>query len=575
VDVAKIEALMAQAGELLVSKISAEQRLAELKSIRADVNRQRRARRRQTGLRRTSPSKNGHDPELVALADLVNSNESLLGELAARLGSLEQNLSGDTLRLELVTSDLQDGVRRVRMLPFSTILSGFQRMVRDLARELDKDVILQVEGAKIELDKKVLEEIRDPIMHLLRNAIDHGIELPDERESLGKPRQGTVRLTVSHQGKLIAITVEDDGRGIDVGAIRQAAVRAGAINLDELAELPDATVARLMLLPGVTTSGRVTDVSGRGVGLDVVRQKVEDLQGQVEIDSLPEEGSRFRLTVPVSLATARGLLVGLGDEIYAIPLSAIDRIVMVNTADVRSIEGQHTLSVDGQPVALVRLTDVLERPSLTSDMAEVGQAVLVRSGEVLIAFLVDELLDVQEMVVKGLGKQLSRVRNVAGATLLGTGQVVIILNTVDLVRSAQGAASPGLTLAVPEREIISKSTILIVDDSITTRTLEKNILEAAGYEVVTAVDGLEAMSYLQRNGCDLIVSDIQMPRMDGFEFTEAVKSSSDLGALPLILVTSLESQADKERGLSAGADAYIVKSAFDQADLLATIEQLL
>ena len=385
---------------------------------------------------------------------MLSAKETMLAELSSRLSALEQGLTGDTLRLGLVTGKLQDSIRQVRMLPFSTILAGFERMVRDLSRELDKDVVLQVRGAEIELDRKVLEDIRDPLMHLLLNAIDHGIEAGVEREAAGKPRTGTVNLTVEHQG---------------------------------------------------------------------------------------------------------GLLVKIGYETYALPLSTFVKIVTIKESDVHSVEGRQMVSIDNQPVALMRLADVLQRPIPPSEQPDTASVVLVRSGEKTVAFLVDELVDEQEIVVKGLGRQLTRVRNVAGATLLGSGEVVIILNTVDLIRSTQQTAngSAGLTVfsASDGEASYEESIILVVDDSITTRTLEKNILEAAGYQVVTAIDGQEAIGYLQNNSIDLIVSDIQMPRMDGFEFAEAVKTNDAFSDLPLILVTSLESQTDRTRGLEAGADA--------------------
>lgn len=574
VDIAKIEVLMAQASEMLVSKISAEQRLTDLKAIRADLDRQNRAWRKQSWLL-THPSHNGHR-DSAAMADLLNANQAHLSTLSRSLKALEQSLASDTLKLGLVIEDMQDSIRQVRMLPFSIILGGFERMVRDLGRELGKEVVVAIQGAEVELDKKVLEYIRDPIMHLLRNAVDHGIEPPDEREVAGKPSQGTINLVIAHQGGLVSITVEDDGRGLDMEAIKQAALRGRVISETDLETMSAEAIARLALLPEVSTREQVTDLSGRGIGLDVVRQRMESLQGRIEIASQPGQGSCFQMIVPVSLATARGLLVAVMDEVYALPLSAIVKVVAVQSTDIRAVGGREMITIDGQPTALVRLVDVLERPLPAADTPAEGLAVLIRAGGTQIAYLVDDALGEQEMVIKGLGTQLARVRNVAGATLLGSGQVVIILNPAELVRSTQRAPSHGSpTFAARQTEAQRQRHILVVDDSITTRSLEKNILEAAGYTVITAVDGQDAISGLHNNDIDVIVADIQMPRMNGFELTEAVKSSDVFGELPVILVTSLDSQADRERGLAAGADAYIVKSAFDQEDLLATIEQFL
>jgi two-component system chemotaxis sensor kinase CheA len=492
------------------------------------------------------------------------------------LFALEKRYEGEILRLELATSNLQDGIRRVRMMPFDTVLGGFQRMVRDLARELGKDVVLDVQGAMIELDKKVLEEIRDPLMHLLRNAVGHGIEMPAERAEQGKPGRGTITLTVAHQGSLVSITVEDDGRGIDLQAIRRTALKAGVIGQEELDTLTDQGLMQLTLLPGISTSRQVTDLSGRGIGLDVVRQKVQDLQGRIDIESWPGRGTRFQLTVPVSLATARGLLARIMDEVYVLPLSSIQKIIMVTSDDVHTVEGREMIAVNGRQTALVPLATVLERPTLHSNPLDTAPAVVLQVGATQAAFVVDELLGEQEMIVKGLGAQLVHVRNVAGATLLGNGRVVMILNPAEMIRSIQRDGTRSLpAFAVPLPESTPMPTILVVDDSITTRTLEKNILEAAGYRVITAVDGIEAMGYLASDDCDLVVADVQMPRMNGFELTETIKGHEQFGHLPVILVTSLESQEDRSRGLTAGADAYIVKSAFDQEDLLSTIRQML
>lgn len=576
VGLTKIEELMAQADELLVSKISSEQRLADLRRIRLDLDHWQRDKRKRNGSRTRRPSSNGHGVDQDAVLATLGAYQQLVNELAARLTEFEKNLTGDALRLGLVTANVQDGIRRARMLPFHTILGGFRRMVRDLSRELGKDIAFEEIGTEVELDKKVLEEIRDPLMHLLRNAIAHGIETSEERETLQKPRQGTVTLQVVHQGSLVDITVSDDGRGLDLEAIRKAALKARVMDRAELEALPKEEVSRLVLLPGVTTSRMVTGLSGRGVGLDVVRQKINDLHGDIEITSQPGEVTSFHLTVPVSLATTHGLLIRIQDETYAIPLTSVEKIVSIAIDHVRTVEGREMIAFNGEPIALVRLDEVLERPQPTIDMSETMAAIVLKSGNLHVAFVTDELIGEQEMVVKRLGKQLEHVRNVAGATLLGTGQVVIILNPQELIRSVQKTgAQGGRIFVVPQAEAGPVPTILVVDDSITTRTLEKNILEAAGYEVVTAIDGIEAMDYLRSNGCDLVVSDIQMPRMNGFELTKTIKESDDFGHLPLLLVTSLESQDDRKRGLNAGADAYIVKNAFDQDDLLATIRQLL
>jgi two-component system chemotaxis sensor kinase CheA len=483
------------------------------------------------------------------------------------------------MQMSLVIDGLEEQIKRVRMLPFGTITGPFGRMVRDLANISKKEVILEISGGDVELDKRVLEQIKDPIIHLLRNAIDHGIELPEERHSAGKPTLGTIRLAAEQQGKDIAISVSDDGAGLDLEAIRQAANRRGVVNANAMT---DAELVELIYTPGFSTSPIITDISGRGVGLDVVRRNVENLRGRISVDWTLGIGSRFTLILPLTLTSSRGLLVRVSNQIFAIPLNAIERIEHVKREDVVPMGGHDTLQFSGRPLMLVHLGDVLglSRVKEQTDNYRIP-VVILSAAERYMAFAVDELADEQEVVIKGLGKQLSRVGGIAGASVMGNGEVILILNVADLIKLAhRGEQRSVLSPSMDETSTTSvdhpRRRILIVDDSITTRTLEKSILEAAGYTVQLAMDGLEALSAIAGGDIpDLIISDIAMPRLDGFGLTERLKNDARTAHLPLILVTSFDSPEDKTHGIEVGADAYIVKSAFDQNNLLETIEQLL
>ncbi|MCZ7546383.1 MAG: hybrid sensor histidine kinase/response regulator [Anaerolineae bacterium] len=595
---------MAQASELLVSSISLEQRLTDVRQMRDRHAQWRKAWRKvRPAYARLSRAlgaavdeddgdrdeaagdgagANGDAPQdryhvdFAPLLDFLHVTQRYMRESAAHLLALDQDMSQDHLRMSMVASDLQDGVRRVRMLPFETILGGFQRMVRDLSRQLEKEVNFNVIGEQVELDKRVLEAIKDPIMHLLRNAIDHGIESPDERVRAGKDPEGYVTLIVEQRGGEILITIGDDGRGIDPESLKRAALRIGKLSKQEADVLDDDEAISLIFLPGLSTKDSVTTTSGRGIGMDVVRQNIERLRGSVIVQNRPGLGTVFQLTVPASLTTMHCMLARVGQEVYAIPVAAIERILEVTDKDIHTVKGRQVIKLGQRPVTLVALADVLERPQRPAPPGEKRLTVVLRAGDKLVAFLVDDLPSEQELVVKNLGKEMVRVRNVAGVTMLGTGQVVVILNPSDLVKSAQAATRQ----RAPQAEDTAgqarpAARILVVDDSITTRTLEKNILEAAGYQVVTATDGQEALDLIRHTRCDLIIADVEMPRMDGFRLTETLKADLDLKHLPLILVTSLDSPADRERGILAGADAYIIKSNFDQGELLETIGQLL
>ncbi|MFC1975551.1 chemotaxis protein CheW, partial [Chloroflexota bacterium] len=489
--------------------------------------------------------------------------------------ALYRQVSNDTMRLSLIINELQEEIKRVRMLPLSTITTTFGRMVRDLAREQNKQVTLTIEGGETELDKRVLEQIKDPLIHLLRNAVDHGMETPAERERGNKPAGGHIVLSASQQGNRIVITVSDDGGGLDLEAIRMSATRKGLLRMGEADILNDAEAANLIFNSGLSTSNIITDISGRGVGMDVVRQNVEELHGTLEVEFEPDQGTTFTMTLPLTLASSRGLLVRAGEQTLALPLTSVERMLQIGSSSIASVEGKEAITYQGKPIAVARLADLLELPPKPSD-ADKLTVVIVAVAEKRLGLIVDDLVGEQEVVIKNLGKQLAKVAGFAGATLLGSGQVILVLHVADLIKLAARSKPRTLTITdADHKESDQRKTILVVDDSITTRTLEKNILEAVGYEVKLATDGKEALGVLATDGLPhLIVSDINMPRLDGFELTSRIKQDTRYTDIPVILVTSLDSPADKARGIEVGADAYIVKSSFDQGNLLDTIEQL-
>ncbi len=567
VAVDKLDNLMAQAGELLVSRISTEQRLSELQALRREVEPWSRSWREVKSLLQHVDGEVG-----LQLSELLTSHYTRLQGFARDIELLDRALNHDASRLSIVSNQIQDEVRRVRMVPFQQLVLPLERAARDAAHSEGKKVAFRVEGADVELDKKILELLKDSLMHLIRNAISHGIELPEVRREIGKPEEGLVRLAVQQRGSEIRIVVEDDGRGFDLAALREASTRHGGPRLDENAS-PEEIIA-VAFLPGMTTSRRVTTVAGRGVGLDVVRERLEALQGRVEVESVAGQGATFRLAVPASLTMTRGLLVRTNGSQYVLPLLSVHKIIPPR--DLFNVEGQPMLMVDGSPLPLVPLTLILGQPVDLEARLEDMLAVVVGVAEQRLAVLVDDVLTELELAVKPLGAPLLRVRNVAGSALLGTGQPVVVLNPADLIKTARGAPAPAQLFERAEEETGPPDHILVVDDSITTRTLEKNILEAAGYRISIATDGVEALQRLEEHDdILLVVSDIQMPTMDGIALTTHLRETDRYQELPIILVTSLESREDRERGMLAGANAYIVKRGFDQAELLATIRQYL
>jgi len=575
----KLDSLMTQAGELMVAGLKIDQRLKELEAVTHATEDWNREWLKIRAAHSQLLHENG-DERIRPLLRFLNENERVLKELAGEVSDLWRGLSRDALLLSRVTSDVSEEVMKVRMLPIATVLNIFPRMVRDLARQKEKDVDLVIEGAETELDRNVLEEIKDPLVHLVRNAVDHGIEKPDEREAAGKPRVGTVTVRAYQKGSNIVVEVSDDGAGIDVEEVKRAALKSKVLPQEELEAISDEQAMQLIFASGVSTSKMITETSGRGVGMDVVRKNVEALHGHVDVDSTLGEGTITTLTLPLTLATTQELLVRVREQTFGIPISAVERIQRIEPESISTVEGKEAIIVNGQPISLVYLCDVLEMPKQEQalDPNEKIPVVILGAGRWRIAFLVDAVVGQQESVVKSLGKQLARVRNVAGATILGTGQVIMTLNPSDLLKSARGAAGKtdiAARIARSQEQEEKRASVLVVDDALATRNLEKNILETVGYDVKVAADGVEALSILQSDGvCDVIISDVVMPNMDGFELTAAVREDAKLCNTPVILVTSLESTEDKERGLEVGADAYIVKSSFEQETLLDAVRQL-
>lgn len=467
---------------------------------------------------------------------------------------------------------LTDAVRQAGVVPFGEACAGLDRVVRDVARATGRQVRLVVMGGDVELDRPILDSLRDPLLHVVRNAVDHGIEPPQARASAGKDPTGSLTVAASVEGGRVAVTVSDDGGGVDADAVRAAAARRGM----GAPVGPEADVlADLVFAPGVSTAPLLTEVSGRGVGLDAVRAAVEALGGSVALESATGAGTRVTMLVPVTRSVIRVLLVSAGGETFALPTSGVGRIVRAGPQDLRSAAGRTVVCVDGRLLPAAWLTDALgtgKRPERSTVLD--GVVVDAAGGEAVL--VVDGVVAEQEAVIKPPPARLAGLAGVLGATIVPGGRVVVVVNPATIVRLALERARPPVVEAT-EAPARSRR-VLLVDDTLTTRTLERSILETAGYEVVAAVDGLHALELLQSQddlGFDAVVTDVNMPRLDGLGLCAALRSSDRFARLPVVLVTSLASEDDRRRGVEAGADAYIAKSEFDQSMLLDTLARLL
>lgn len=573
----KLDSLMGQTGELLVLKLKARQRLMDTQTIIDDYNSLSKEIRvkmiaidkiERQHIHWAEDKKNQQPPDVK-----IGGRLSFISD---RLEFLQKSLFDDFRQFSIIIERLQDDVRKTRLFPFQTVLDVFPRMVRDLSLALHKKITLETSGGNIELDKYILEEIKDPMMHIIRNCMDHGIEPPAERIKLGKPETGLIRISVTHKGNDAVVMVTDNGKGIDLEGIKASAIRRGIYNEAEMNLMKEKQILNLIFHPGFSTSAMITDISGRGVGMDVVKANIEKLNGTIDIETVKSRGTTFIMTVPLTLSTTQSLKILAGGEAFFLPVNMVERIIKVSENELPFVEGHPAVHYSGSYIPYVRLSSVLEVSEPRSEHApDVERPVaILKTGKTLAAFGLDDFLGEEEILMKGLGPYMKRIRNISGVTIMRDGAIAPVLNVTDMMNTV--LLRELAPLQIKKEIVVQKAqiSVLVVDDSVMTRTLAKNILESYGYHVWTAVDGEDALSKLQNTDIDIVVSDVQMPNMDGLEFTRQLRQSKRFGHIPVILVSALESSEDKKKGVEVGADAYIIKSAFDQSNLISTIKSL-
>ncbi|MFP4531758.1 MAG: response regulator [Desulfobacterales bacterium] len=579
---AKLDALLLKTEELITIKQAAHQQLKRIESLDQTLQEWRHQwdafqRDFRKVKDRYAPAA-GVGPAIHFIDDtreFIRDFDHQLKQTAAAAGQDSRQFSG-------LIDDLLAETKNTSLMPFSGLFTVFPRMVREIARDRGKSVDLRTDGESVEIDKRILEGLKDPLTHLLRNAIDHGIESPEVRTARGKPAAGSIRIIVSQpESRQVCIEIADDGNGIDIDAVKAGAVKKGIISAADAEAAAEADALNLIFQSGVSSSAMVTQISGRGLGMPILRDALDHLGGRLQIRSEPGKGTAFLIHLPVTLATFRGVLVDVSGHLLILPNAQIQHSLKIRPQDIQTVESQSIIYFNRRPTALVHLADVLGIPKPAGKNGGSGKTaipvVILETEATEIAFCVDEVLTEQEVLVKPLGRQLKKVRHFAGATILGNGMVVPVLNVKDLIKTASGqsfsiARPPADSPAEPSE---APKSVLIVEDSFTSRTLLKNILEASGYHVKTAIDGADGLSQLKTRGFDGVVSDVEMPRMNGFELTASIRADKSLAGIPVILVTSLDSPADREQGVEAGADAYIVKSSFDQSNLIEVLDRLL
>ncbi len=518
---------------------------------------------------------------LSAVADRLSASQDDSQPLAEAGNALQLSLRqavralhDASLMQDHLVGDLQDTSLKLRMQPLSTVFDPLRRTVRDLAHEHGKDIDFIVEGGDTELDRKIIDRIGDSLIHLIRNSLDHGLENPEERSAAGKSAKGTITLAACYDSGCVTISLADNGRGLAIDRLRDKALAKRLYDADSLANMSRAEIIDLIFLPGFSTSPIITDLSGRGVGMDVVRKSiVDELKGTIVIESQEGVGTTFLMRLPLNLAVFPLFLLTAGGKTCALPATSIVEMLSVGRCEIIEIVNKRAIRLRNQLIPVESLAAVLKLPPQSGPEPALITVVIVRDGEEKLGLMVDDIVSREEMVVKPLPQHLQNLRLVSGATIGERNSIINVLHVPEILKQAREIGQPGKR--APQAKEAHASTVLVVDDSLNTREIEKSILEAYGYTVATAEDGQEALEMTRDKLYDLVITDVEMPRLDGFSLTECLRGDDRYRAVPIIIVTSREKDEDKKRGVQVGANAYIVKGAFDQSNLLETVKSLI
>ncbi len=584
ISVEKIDKLLVQAEDMLSLKLSAIHQADALQQTLLAINSWEKQffdvatalREVKQRLTKSNGDAESSNKSLSRIVDFIDFTEKQISQIKNEIKALRYLSQQEVFSAGEKIDSLSESVKSIIRIPFSSLLHVFPKMVRDISKDLGKEIDFVVEGDEVEIDRRVLEKMRAPLIHLIRNAIDYGIESPAERKAKNKPSTGKLSVKIAQQENgMIDLMVMDDGAGINQEKLKQRYIANEGIDEEQASKLTENELLNYIFKSGVSTSEIVTDISGRGLGLAIVQETVEKLGGSITIQSKAGVSTSFIIHLPMSVVTFRGVLISVGDQEFILPTSRLLSVMHYSKDEIKNVEGRQTILFDGKVVHLVKLADILEI-GVKEKVSDKVLTVVIEVNKIRIAFVVDAVQREREVLVKNFNKHIVRLRNISGATVLGSGKVVPILNVYDLINAAQQsdatAKAAGRIMAVEQQ---SRKTVLIVEDSITSRTLIKNILKSADYDVTTAVDGIDGFTKLKSGNFDAVVTDVEMPRMNGFELTSKIRAEKKYKNLPVILVTSLSKREHREKGIEVGANAYIIKSDFEQSNLLETLDRLL
>ena len=581
VNAQKLDLLVNQLGELIITKIKTEKKLEKIESIK-NANESC-----QKDLLKTSNYLRYYNRKYLQAGNTEQYTSAFVKQVFSLLSDITQNVSRtiydlnslyrsskeDDMKMRLIIDEMESMVKNIRVLPISTVFNSFSRMVRDIANEKGKDIDFEIEGKDTCADKKIIEEIKTPLIHILRNAIDHGIETKEERIANGKNPVGKILLSAKQDDNKVIIDVVDDGHGFNLEKIKDRAVSRGFLTQEDIDSMTDEAIMNIIFWPGFTTGDSITSISGRGIGLDVVKTKISQLNGKVKVISEFGKGSCVHIEIPVTLTTLRVFLVKISEQTFAIPIQVITTFILKNQSDIKTNNGMRSIAYNGNIIPLYYLSDILGlKPVPRGDKETI---LILEADEKTIGLVVDKLLGDQDILQKKLSPPLYKVKNISGITNLASGELCLILNMQDIMHYDFNKAMTASNTQLLPPDALAYKRILVVDDSITTRTMIKNILMNIGYMVDAVLDAPEALVKLKLNHYDLIITDLTMPKIDGYEFIERLKNDEMYMDIPIIVMSSLQENKARKKLAQYNIEYYISKDNFNQTDLAQQVKKII
>ena len=590
VESSKLDAMVSQIGELIATKIKTTKQLSELNNLNDKLEDWQKdfsklIRHMKSYDKRFSKQDNETDTSsIIFIKQMLNTlteQSKKLNTIATGIAQIQHSNLEDDMKMRILIDDFDGMIKNIRVLPLATVFHLFGRMVRDIAHERGKEVELTITGSGTSADKKIIEEIKNPLIHILRNSIDHGIETPERRRELGKSPTGHIQISAKHLDNKILIEVIDDGQGFNIEKIKEKALNKGFLTNEEISDMSDEEIMNIVFYPGFTTGDEVTSISGRGIGMDVVKSKIAQLNGTVKVISEFNVGSKIQIELPVTMATLTAFLIQSANQTFALPMSVINTIVCKTDKEIYHTHESLTILHNGKNIPVYNLAHLLNLKG-SQEENDMKTIIIIEISSKVIGIIVNKLLGEQEILHKKLSPPLYRIKNISGVTTLATGETCLILNAIDLIKNSTLQNAKKLSMTQPKvatieekKSKLNEKNILVVDDSITTRTLEKNILSSAGFNVTTANNPIDALKKINETHFDIILTDIEMPEMSGLEFLSQMKTNELYADIPIIVMSSLGDESQKRKAHSLGAEKYVVKGEFNQKAFVDMVSNIL